>query len=189
MEREETRELPALESRLVKKPSLNSHLLWQLHLSSLTEAKKEVGTLIIGNLGRDGYLKATLAEIAEMGECGEDCVEEILQLMHEFDPVGVAARDLQECLLIQAKNLKLEDDLVVDIITNHLHDLEHRNYHAIVKATGRSPEEIQGAIDVITSLDPKPGRAYDEEEIQYISPDIFVYKVDNEFVTACRSCG
>jgi RNA polymerase sigma-54 factor len=189
MEREEVRELPALESRLVKKPSLDSHLFWQLHLSNLSEIQKEVGTLIIGNLGRDGYLESTLAEIAEVAQCEEDCVEEVLQLIHEFDPIGIAARDLQECLLIQARNLKLEDDLTIDIITNHLHDLETRNYHAIVKATGRSQEDIQGAIDIITGLDPKPGRAYDEEEVQYISPDIFVYKVDDEFVILLNEDG
>ncbi len=189
LEREEVRELPALESRLVKKPSLTSHLFWQLHLSSMSDAQKEVGMLIIGNLDRHGYLKATLAEIAEMGECDENCVEEVLQLIQEFDPIGVAARDLQECLLIQARIQKLEDDLAIDIITNHLHDLEHRNYHAIVKATGRSPEDIQAAIDFITGLDPKPGKVYDEEDVQYISPDIFVYRVDNEFVIILNEDG
>jgi RNA polymerase sigma-54 factor len=182
VEREQGRELPAIESRLVKKPALDSHLFWQLHLSRMSEAQKEVGTLIIGNLDRDGYLRATLAEIAEMGECEETHVEEVLQLVQEFDPVGVAARDLQECLFIQAENLKLEDDLVINVITNHLRDLETKNYHAIVKVTGRSQEEIREAIDIITGLEPKPGKQYDEEEVQYISPDIFVYKVDDEFV-------
>lgn len=189
VEREEARELPALDSRLVKKPSLDAHLLWQLHLSNFDEFQKEVGTLIIGNLDRDGYLQATLAEIAQMAGCDEDFVEEVLQHFHEFDPVGVAARDLQECLLIQAKNLKLEDDLVVNIIKNHLHDLENRNYHHIVKATGRSPDEIRAAIDIITGLEPKPGKQYDEEEVQYISPDIFVYKVDNDFVILLNEDG
>ncbi len=189
MESEKGRELPAIESRLVKKPSLNAHLLWQLHLSDLNEAQKEVGTFIIGNLDRDGYLKATLAEIAEMAECEEAVVEQVLHLVQECDPVGVAARDLQECLLIQARNLQLEDDLVINIIQNHLHDLENRNYHAIVKVTGRNPEEVQGAIDVIIGLEPKPGKQYDEEDIQYISPDIFVYKVENEFVILLNEDG
>jgi len=189
VEREESRELPSIESRLVKKPSLDAHLLWQLHLSNASEAQKEVGTLIIGNLDRDGYLQATLTEIAEMGGCDESCVEEVLQLIQEFDPPGIAARDLQECLLIQGKNLNLEDDLVINIITNHLHDLENRNYHSIVKATGRKPEEIKEAIDIITGLDPKPGKQYDEEEIQYISPDIYVHKVDNEFVILLNEDG
>jgi RNA polymerase sigma-54 factor len=189
VEREQGRELPAIESRLVKKPALDSHLFWQLHLSRMSEAQKEVGTLIIGNLDRDGYLRATLAEIAEMGECEETHVEEVLQLVQEFDPVGVAARDLQECLFIQAENLKLEDDLVINVITNHLRDLETKNYHAIVKVTGRSQEEIREAIDIITGLEPKPGKQYDEEEVQYISPDIFVYKVDDEFVILLNEDG
>lgn len=189
VEREEGRELPAIESRLVKKPSLDAHLFWQLHLSHASDVQKEVGTLIIGNLDGDGYLKATLAEVAEMAECDESCVEEVLHLIHEFDPAGVGARDLQECLLIQAKNLKLEDDLVINVVSNHLRDLENRNYHAIVKATGRNPEEIREAIDIITGLDPKPGKQYDEEEVQYISPDIYVYKVDNEFVILLNEDG
>ena len=189
MEREERRELPAIESRLVQKPSLDAHLQWQLHMSNLNETQKEVGTMILGNLGRDGYLKATAAEIAEMAECDEPLVEEVLHHVHGFDPLGVAARDLQECLLIQARSLQLEDDLVVNIITNHLRDLENRNYHAIVKATGRNPEEIREAIDIITGLDPKPGRQYDEEEVQYISPDIFVYKVEDEFVILLNEDG
>ena len=189
VEREEARELPAIESRLVKKPSLDAHLLWQLHLSKASDAQKEIGTLIIGNLDRDGYLQATVVEIAEMAGCDESCVEEVLKAVQEFDPPGIAARDLQECLLIQGKNLQLEDDLVINIITNHLHDLENRNYHSIVKATGRKPEEIKEAIDIITGLDPKPGKQYDEEEIQYISPDIYVYKVDNEFVILLNEDG
>jgi RNA polymerase sigma-54 factor len=189
VEREEARELPAIESRLVKKPSLDAHLLWQLHLSSATDAQKEIGTLIIGNLDRDGYLQATMDEIAEMAGCDAFCVEEVLCLVQEFDPPGIAARDLQECLLIQGKNLKLEDDLVINIITKHLHDLENRNYHSIIKATGRKPEEIKEAIDIIVGLDPKPGRQYDEEEIQYISPDIYVHKVDNDFVILLNEDG
>jgi RNA polymerase sigma-54 factor len=124
-----------------------------------------------------------------MAKCDEDFVEEVLHIVQEFDPVGVGARDLQECLLIQAKQLNLEDDLVVTIISNHLRDLENRNYHAIVKATGRSPDEIRAAIDIITSLEPRPGKQFDEEEIQYISPDIFVYRVDNEFVVVLNEDG
>jgi RNA polymerase sigma-54 factor len=189
VEREQGRDLPSFESRLVKKPSLDSHLLWQLHLSTLTEAQKEVGNLIIGNLDSDGYLQATLAEIAEMAECDESLVEEVLRVIHDFDPPGVAARDLQECLLIQARNLKLDDDLLIEIIQNHLHDLETRNYHAIVKATGRDTGEIREAIEIITGLDPKPGKQYDEEEVQYISPDIYVHKVDNEFVIVLNEDG
>ena len=189
VEREVSRELPSLESRLTKKSSLNAHLLWQLHLSHLSNHQKQIGNLIIGNMDRDGYLRTTVSEIAEMADCDEAFVEDVLYPIQQFDPVGVAARDLQECLLLQAKSLELEDDLAVTIIKNHLKNLEGKNYRAIVKATRRRPEELQAAIELITRLDPKPGQAFNEEEVQYISPDIYVYKVDNDFVIVLNEDG
>ncbi len=189
IEHEVSPELPSLEGRLAKKADLNAHLLWQVHLSHLTEGEKEVGTLIIGNIDVDGYLKATVAEVSQMAGRDEAFVERVLAVVQDFDPPGVAARDLQECLLLQARNLKLQDDLVVTIIQNHLNDLETKNYQAIVKATGRNPKEIQAAIDVITHLEPKPGMAHNEEEVQYISPDIYVYQVGEDFVIVLNEDG
>jgi RNA polymerase sigma-54 factor len=188
-ERGGSRELPSFESRLTKKPSLESHLRWQLYLSRLNDDDIEVGNLIIGNLDKYGYLKATLSEIAEMAECDEMFVERVLMQIQEFDPPGVAARDLKECLLNQATILSLEDDLLVTIIKDHLHDLETKNYRAIVKATRRGREEIQAAIGIITNLNPKPGLAYEEDEIQYISPDVYVYKVDGDYVIVLNEDG
>ena len=189
IEREVSQQLPTVENRLTKKTSLNAHLLWQLHLSRINDHQKEVGNFIIGNLDKDGYLRTTIREIAEMAHCDEAIVEEALSLIQQFDPLGVAARDLQECLLIQAKSLELEDDLVGTIIKNHLKDLESRNYHAIRKAARRRPEEIQAAIEIITRLDPKPGQAFYEQEVQYISPDIYVYKVDKDFIIVLNEDG
>jgi RNA polymerase sigma-54 factor len=172
-ERGGSRELPSFESRLTKKPSLASHLRWQLYLSRLSDDEIEVGNLIIGNLDRYGYLEATLSEIAEMTERDEIFVERVLMQIQEFDPPGIAARDLKECLLNQVMILSWEEgDFLMTIIKNHLHELETKNYRAIVKATRRSREEIQTAIEIITQLDPKPGLAYEEEDIQYISPDV-----------------
>jgi RNA polymerase sigma-54 factor len=188
-EREVSPQLPTVENRLTKKSSLTAHLLWQLHLSRLSDPQKEIGNFIIGSLDKDGYLRTTISEIAEMAHCDEATVEEVLFLIQQFDPLGVAARDLQECLLIQAKSLELEDDLVVTIIKNHLKDLENKNYRTIGKATRRAPEEIQAAIELITRLDPKPGQAFNEEEVQYISPDIYVYNVDNDFVIVLNEDG
>jgi RNA polymerase sigma-54 factor len=189
IEHEVSPELPSLEGRLTKKADLNAHLLWQLHLSHLTEEEKEVGTLIIGNIDGDGYLKATVAEISQMAGRDEAFVGQVLAVVQDFDPPGVAARDLQECLLLQARNLELQDDLVVTIIRDHLNDLETKNYQAIVKATGRNPKDIQAAIDLITQLDPKPGLAFNEEEVQYISPDIYVHKVGDDFVIVLNEDG
>jgi RNA polymerase sigma-54 factor len=188
-EREGSRELPSFECRLTKKPSLESHLRWQLYLSHLNDDEIEVGNLIIGNLDKYGYLKATLSEIAEMAERDEIFVERVLMQIQDFDPPGVAARDLKECLLNQVVILSLEDDLLITIIKNHLHDLETKNYREIVKATRRGRQEIQAAIEIITNLNPKPGLAYEEEDIQYISPDVYVYKVDGEYAIVLNEDG
>jgi len=188
-ERWGNRELPSFENRLTKKPSLASHLRWQLYLSRLNDDEIEVGNLIIGNLDKYGYLKATLSEIAEMAERDEMFVERVLMQIQEFDPPGIAARDLKECLVNQAIILSLEDDLLLTIIKSHLHELGTKNYRAIVKGTRRSREEIQAAIEIITRLDPKPGLAYEEEEIQYISPDVYVYKVDSDYAIVLNEDG
>jgi len=189
VENEYFKELPPLENRLVKKASLDSHLMWQLRLSNFTEEERNIGAIIIGNLNSDGYLKASVEEIAEMAESDVETVEKVLERIQEFDPVGVAARDLKECLLIQARKLDPPNELVVEIITNQLHDLENKNYYAISKALKRPPEEIEKAINIITNLDPRPGLAYNDEEVQYISPDIYVFKVDDEFVVVLNEDG
>ncbi len=188
-ERGGSRELPSFESRLTKKPSLASHLRWQLYLSRLSNDEIEVENLIIGNLDKCGYLKATLSEIAEMTERDEIFVERVLMQIQEFDPPGIAARDLKECLLNQAIILSLENDLLITIIKNHLHELETKNDREIVKATRRSHEEIQASIEIITQLDPKPGLAYEEEDIQYISPDVYVYKVGRDYAIVLNEDG
>jgi RNA polymerase sigma-54 factor len=188
-ERGGSRELPSFENRLTKKPSLASHLRWQLYLSRLSNDEIEVENLIIGNLDKCGYLKATLSEIAEMTERDEIFVERVLMQIQEFDPPGIAARDLKECLLNQAIILSLENDLLITIIKNHLHELETKNDREIVKATRRSREEIQASIEIITQLDPKPGLAYEEEEIHYISPDVYVYKVDGDYAIVLNEDG
>ncbi len=189
VENEYFKELPPLENRLVKKTSLDSHLIWQLRLSDVGAEEKEIGSIIIGNLNRDGYLKASLEEIAEMGNTSVEEVEKVLRKIQEFDPLGVAARDLKECLLIQARNLDPPNELVIAIIERHLHNLENKNFYAISKALKRPPEEIERAIQIITNLDPRPGLAYNEEETQYISPDIYVFKIDDDFVVVLNEDG
>ncbi len=189
VENEYFKELPPLENRLVKKASLDSHLMWQLRLSNFTEEERNIGSIIIGNLNTDGYLKANVEEIAEMAGAEVEAVEKVLERIQEFDPVGVAARDLKECLMIQARNLEPRNELVEEIILNHLHDLENKNYYAISRALKRPPEEIEKAINIIMNFDPRPGLAFNEEDVQYISPDIYVFKVDNDFVVVLNEDG
>jgi len=189
VEKDPNREWPAYDHKLTLPASLEGHLIWQLRLSNMTEAEKEIGSFIIGNLNRDGYLEATLEEIADMGGVSTDEVEKVLVKIQLFDPIGVAARDLRECLLIQAGNLGLEDDLVARIIQDHLQYLETKNYQALVKSLRRLPEEVKHAIDIILNLDPRPGSAFSEESVQYISPDVYVLKIDGEFVILLNEDG
>ena len=180
----EEKETPNYENLVASKSDLKDHLTWQLQLSDLSEGERRIASLIIGNLDRDGYLKATIEEIAEDAKTEPEEVERVLKRVQEFDPVGVAARDLRECLLIQIDHLGIEDSLVRELVSKHLHQVELHNYQQIAKATGRNAEDVVKAIDVIKSLEPRPGRAYSSEEVQYIVPDIYVYKVGDEYIVA-----
>jgi RNA polymerase sigma-54 factor len=185
----ERKDLPRFETFTARKESLSEHLLWQLLLSSLTEEEKKIGSLIIGNLNKNGYLDISLKEIVDTSNSSPEQVEQILSLMQTFDPIGVCARDLRECLLIQAKHLGFEDNIVTDIITNHISNLENKNYKAIAKAQKASMEDIISAVNVIKGLEPKPGRKFSDEEPIYINPDIFVYKYEKDFVIVLNDDG
>ena len=150
---------------------------------------KEIGSQIIGNLNRDGYLDIPLEEIAANSECALEKVEDVLAVMQTFDPVGVCSRDLGECLLIQAKHLGLEDDLLTEIVTNHLNHLENKNYKAICKALKVRLEDVVAVVNVIKGLEPRPGRKFSEEEPQYITPDIHVYKSEGDFIIVLNDDG
>jgi RNA polymerase sigma-54 factor len=110
-------------------------------------------------------------------------------MIQTFDPVGICSRDLKECLMIQAKQLHLEETPVIEIIANHLHHLERKNYKAICKALKLSIEEVVSAVEIIKGLEPRPGREFSSESPQYITPDIYVYKVEDEFVIVLNDDG
>ena len=178
----EKKSAPNFESFVARKESLNEHLRWQLLMTFQEKEQKTIGNLIIGNLDKDGYLKVSVEELVESSKSTTEKVNKILSLMQTFDPIGVCARDLSECLLIQANHFGLNNTVVTDIISNHLKHLENKNYKAVARALKVSIEEILSAVNVITALEPKPGRQFSDEEPQYIIPDIFVYKFENEFV-------
>jgi RNA polymerase sigma-54 factor len=176
----EDHDVPSYENMVSKKTSLVDHLMWQLSLSNLTPEEEVAGSEIIGNLDVNGYLMASLEEIAQSSGQEMVVVEKVLKRIQEFDPLGVASRDLKECLLIQAGHMGHLNPWVGLIIQDHLHSLETKNYPAIARALQAPIEEIIPAIEIILALDPKPGRLYSDEESQYISPDIFVYKIGEE---------
>ncbi|MGD9368682.1 MAG: RNA polymerase factor sigma-54 [Desulfobacteraceae bacterium] len=185
----EDRETPQYEAFISHKESLSDHLLWQLLMASPTPEEKSIGSLIIGNLNRDGYLQLSAEELAVQAGVTADDIEEVLFLMQSFDPIGVCARDLKECLLLQANSLGLKNTLVTQIISDHIAHLENKNYKAICRALKVSMEEVIAAVNVIISMEPKPGRLFSEEEPQYITPDIYVYKTEDDFVVVINDDG
>jgi len=189
VESDPNQEWPSYDSRLTEAATLQDHLVWQLRLSHFSEQEREIGSVIIGSLNKDGYLDATIEEVAEMAVADTGAVERVLSRIQTFDPIGVAARDLRECLLIQARALELEDPLAVRIIEDYLQYLETKNYAALIRALKRSAEDVKAAVEIILGLDPRPGSAFNKETIEYISPDIYVFKVDDEWVILLNEDG
>jgi len=178
----EREEAPSYENILKSRDTLADHLRWQMRVSHLNDRERSIADFIIGNIADDGYLKATVEEIVESTGAGVEEIESVLAVVQEFDPVGVAARDLNECLLKQAKYLGLEDSLVGDIIRYHLPDIEKRKLSLIAKEQKVSMDEVVAAVKVISEMEPRPGRDFSDETVQYITPDLYVYKMDGEYV-------
>lgn len=179
---EDGEERPSFENFLAKRTTLTDHLQWQLQLSHFTEEEQEAGTWIIGNLDEDGYLKITLEDICSETTLPVELVERVLRKIQQFDPVGVAARDLKECLLIQLEQINPRDTLAEKIVSEHLSLLKNRNYPSIAKRLGVSLDRVNRSANLISKLDPKPGKAFGGEVIQEIIPDVYVYKVEGDYV-------
>ena len=179
----------APEDRLPRTESLAEHLTWQLRFRSLTATEEHLASLIVGNLDVDGYLKASGAELAQLAGVSPEAVERVLQIVQSCDPLGVGARDLPECLLLQLHAAQHEGEAVEEpllrltttIIRQHLHSLEGRRYDRLAKALNVPPEEIQRAIKLITALEPKPGRNYGDGDIRYVTPDVDAHKIGDEY--------
>ena len=174
-------EAPSWDNMLMVKPSLTDHLMWQLKLSRITDAEMKIGEQIIGNLDGNGYLVASVEEIAKQEGVEESFVEGVLKKVQEFDPPGIAARDIKECLLIQARILGVLTPIVESIINEHLKDLETKNYTNISRKLKVPMSEVLQAVCIISSMDPKPGSVYTEERIDTITPDVYVFKAGDEY--------
>ncbi|MHB1843311.1 MAG: RNA polymerase factor sigma-54 [Deltaproteobacteria bacterium] len=188
-------DLPSYEATLTKKTSLFDHLLWQLKLSAFTPDEERVAMLILGNLNDDGYLKFegevgdAVIQVASAAGASHEVAGRVLHKVQMLDPVGVAARDLQECLLLQARHLGVEHGLVGTIIKKFLKQVESKNYPAIARELKLPLEEVVEAIKVISQMEPKPGRAYAGDDPQYITPDIYVHKVGDDYITVLNDDG
>lgn len=175
-------EPPPFENITATKTNLYDHLMWQLHMSAADEDLRYIGEHIICNLNDDGYLEAPLEEIAQLTGHPEHKVAAALEMIQNFDPVGVAARDARESLLIQVRFQNLGGTIVERIILDHLRDLEDKKYEQITKKLAISLQDVLSAVAIITQLDPKPGRMYSDEETIYITPDIYVFRVGDDYV-------
>ena len=166
---------------LTEGQSLTKHLTWQMTLSSFSEDEERVCNQIIGNLDQNGYLCATVPEIAQLENVSEKFVEDVLNKVQEFDPPGIAARNLQECLLIQARMLGVKNKIIEIIIKEFLKDLELKNYVHIAHKLKVSLREVEIAVLLINRMNPKPGSVYSEEKIQPIIPDVYIVKSGDEY--------
>jgi RNA polymerase sigma-54 factor len=185
----EVKELPPIENTLSTAASLADHVFWQLSLQTNDDRVKEIGRAIIGNLDDDGYLVASVEEIAAMGEWPVADVEKALQHVQTFDPIGVAARDLQECLWLQIRHLGLEGTPSEKIVTEHLRLLQNHQVPEIARKLGMPIEELKQHIEIIRNLDPKPGSRYNPSQSQYVIPDVYVVKVEDQYVAMLNEEG
>lgn len=182
-------EIMNYENIITATQTLNDHLYWQVKMGGFSDAEEKAADAIISHIDDDGYLKVPLAQIAEEEKVEIEDLEDALSLIQEFDPPGVGARDLKECLLIQAKLLEEDTNDLVLLINNHLKDLEKKNYEAISKGLGRPLEEVIEICKIIYAMEPKPGRGFAGNETHYVTPDVYVYKVGDDYVVSLNEDG
>jgi len=177
--------------------SLADHLAEQLRFNNLTEEEEQIASLLIGNLNADGYLQDSIEDIATSAGAEVQLVGHVLELIHACDPHGVGARDVRECLLLQLRFHQQEDpenpdsalSLAITIVRDHLQALESRRFDRLAKDLGVTVEEVTRAVKLITALDPKPGRNFDEGDVHYVEPDVYVHKVGEEYVVTLNEDG
>ncbi len=173
---------PSFEQFLTHSPNLSEHLEWQLNMLSLDEDRDYAASLIIGNLDEDGRLTATNEEIADMARLTEAVIESARQSVMQLDPVGCGARDVNECLIAQLIARGDGDSLSVRLVRDHLEDLQPHRLQHLAKKTGVEIHRLDEEIQRIRTLDPYPGRRYSSEEAIYVAPEVYIEKVDDEFV-------
>ncbi len=185
---EEHEEFP-IENTLTRPPNLTDHLTWQLMMSDASPRTKEIGQFIIGNIDEDGYLRASNEEIMASGKYEADEVAIALKSIQSLDPIGVGARDLRECLLLQLEFLEVDDSLVETIIRDHWDMFMQRHFVQLAKVLGIDLKTLEGIVEVIKHLDPKPGRKYSNERAIYVEPDVYVQKVGDEYIIVLNEDG
>jgi RNA polymerase sigma-54 factor len=185
----ESIEKPSFENFLSRPTSLADHLEWQLNLSICSDPVRNAAYSIIGNLNEDGYLTATVEEIAQTGNHSAEEVQQALKLIQELDPPGVAARDLRECLLLQLKLVAPDNHLAARIVSEHLELLQSRQHKDLARTLDRPLPLVERALEVIKTLDPRPGQRYSVSEPTLVEPDVAFVKVGDEYKVVVNDDG
>ncbi len=163
--------------------TLTEHLMFQLQFSNDDKLVKKIGRYIIESLNPNGYMTLTVEEIAEHFNVDAEKVDEVLSIVQSFEPFGIAARSIQECLLIQLQQAKIQDENLEAIIREHLNDIAENRLNNISKALNIAVEEIQRYADIIKKFEPKPGRQFSsQEDVKYVIPDVNIEKIDGQYV-------
>lgn len=174
-------EQPSYELFVTKKPDLYEHLLWQLRLSNADDNVRKAAEAVIGNIDDDGYLRATEEELIRLLNSDMETIRAAISLVQTFDPTGVGARDLKECLLIQIRSWNLGGTLVEKILLNNMEDLQKKRYSQIAKQYNSPLDDIMAAVQIIEGLEPRPGRSFSNVQTNYIVPDVFINKTDEGY--------
>ena len=185
----EDSEQTPLENTLSSTQNLQEYLTWQLSMSGGTPAVREIATYLVGNIDEDGYLRVAREEIRAAGYEKEEDVEKALALVRSFDPPGVCAFDLPDCLMIQIRALGIENPLIEKIVTEHWPEFLNRQFPQLSRSLGVGMSELQAVVEIIKNLEPKPGRKYSNERTIYVEPDVAVRKIGDEYVIQLNEDG
>jgi RNA polymerase sigma-54 factor len=158
-------------------------------MSDASPRTKDIAGFIIGNIDEDGYLRATDEEIAASGQYELQEVQKAVAAVQALDPIGVAARDLRECLMLQLQFLEIDNELVEIVVRDHWDDFMQRKFVQIAKSLGIDMKTLEGVVEIIKHLDPKPGRKYSNERAIYVEPDVYIQKVSDEYVIVLNEDG
>ncbi len=180
-EHESDDDRPSFDLFLANPSTLADHLTWQLNLSDVRPGIREVAVYIIGNINEEGYLATSVEEIAAALSVAQPQVEVALRVVQSLDPTGVGARTLQECLILQLRAADLGDSLEERLVQDYLPLIQAKKYKEIAKELDCETEDIVDALETLRRFSPKPGLKFSSDKPIYVQPDVYIFKVDDEY--------
>ncbi len=177
----DTNPVQSMDQYVSQGTDLYDHLNWQLRLSLPEGDLRNAAETVIGNIDENGFLRATVEDIANYSDVSQEIAEEAIRLVQGFDPAGIGARDIKECLVLQLRPIGLSGTLVENLILNNLKDIEKRKYKYLASQYQCSVDEIQEAVHIIENLEPRPGGSMSGIQPIYIKPDVYVVRDEDDF--------